>query len=255
MAGASVATAFAAGPAASAGSGDGPLVFAAASLTDAMTEIAGAFSAATGIRAQFSFAASSTLARQIEYGAPASVFISANRLWMDRLEEAGLIVAASRSDIAGNRLAVIAPASAGSPTDFTPSRDLARLLGDGRLAVADPDHVPAGIYARAALESLGLWRDMQPRLARSGDVRGALALVARGEAPLGIVYASDAEVTDRVRAIALLPADSHPPIAYPAALTATAGDDARAFLPFLRGPAAQAILRARGFSAPNGVRS
>ncbi len=252
MAGTAVTAALIAGPVLAARSGDGPLVFAAASLTDALTEIAQAFTAQTGIRAQFSFAASSTLARQIEYGAPASVFISANRLWMDRLEEAGMVVAASRSDIAGNRLAVIAPAGAAVPADFTPSTDLETLLGDGRLAVADPDHVPAGIYARSALQSLGLWQELQPRLARSGDVRGALALVARGETPLGIVYASDAEVTDRVRVVALLPTDSHPPIAYPAALTTTAGDDARAFLPFLHSPAAQAIFRTRGFSAPQG---
>ena len=161
-------------------------------------------------------------------------------------------MAASRFDAAGNRLALIAPRDSDIAAGLNPATDLDGLLGDGRLAIGDPDHVPAGLYARDAFQTLGLWPDIASRLARTGDVRGALALVARGEAPLGVVYATDAAITDHVRIVTLLPADSHPPIAYPAALTATAGDDARAFLAFLRGPAAQAIFRARGFSPPPG---
>ena len=232
---------------------DGPLVFAAASLTDVITEIAEEFATETGVRVRLSFAASSALARQIENGAPASVFLSANRQWMDRLDSEAAIVSASRTDIAGNRLALIAAernATLQAPASVT---DLPDLLGDGRLAVGDPDHVPAGLYARASLEALGLWDRIAPRLARTGDVRGALALVARGETPLGIVYATDARISDRVRLLTLLPADSHPPIAYPAALTPAADDDARAFLAFLGGRTAQAIFRRHGFSAADGT--
>jgi len=226
------------------------LIFAAASLTDAMTVVAEAYADRTGTRIAFSFAASSALARQIENGAPASMFVSANELWMDRLQAAGLIAKETRSNIAGNRLALIAPRNSTVSVELTRSLDFAALLGDGRLAIGDPDHVPAGIYGRAALESLGLWPDASPWLARTSDVRGALALVARGEVPLGIVYATDAAVTGQVRVVGLFPADSHPAIVYPAALTTAAGDDARDFLRFLAGPEAQAILQARGFSTP-----
>ena len=226
------------------------LVFAAASMTDAMTAIAESYSASTGIRVALSFASSSALARQIENGAPAAVFVSANRLWMDRLVSAGLIAPATRTDLAANRLALIAPRSSAVKAEIGPSLDLAALLGDGRLAIGDPDHVPAGLYGRAALDSLGLWRDAAPRLARTSDVRGALALVARGETPLGLVYATDATVTDRVRVVGLFPPHSHPPIVYPAALTATGNPAARRFLTYLEGPEARAILSARGFAAP-----
>ena len=156
-------------------------------------------------------------------------------------------------DLAGNRLALIAPADARLPAEVRPAADLPGLLGDGRLAVGDPDHVPAGLYARASRASSCGQSPNASSAARAGDVRGALALVARGETPVGIVYATDAAITDRVRIVALLPADSQPPIAYPAALTGTAGDDARAFLAFLRGPAARAIFRARSFSPPPGA--
>lgn len=237
-----------------AGAADDPLVFAAASLTDALTEAAEAFTAETGITVRLSFAASSALARQIETGAPATVFVSANRQWIDHLESAGLIVATSRFDLAGNRLALIAPRGSDLPAGFAPAADLPDALGDGRLAVGDPDHVPAGQYARAALVAMGLWPELESRLARTGDVRGALALVARGEVPFGIVYATDAAIAEGVEIVALLPADAHPPIAYPAALTGAADDDARAFLAFLRRPAARAIFRARGFAPPPGVR-
>ena len=226
------------------------LVFAAASLTEVMTAIATAFGQKTGIRVSLSFAASSALARQIENGAPAAVFVSANQLWMDRLEATGLIAAETRSDIAGNRLALIAPRGSSVTARIDSSLDLPGLLGDRRLAMGDPDHVPAGLYGRAALQSLGLWEAVEPRLARTGDVRGALALVGRGEAPLGITYATDAEIADTVRIVALFPAGSHPPITYPAALTTAADDDARDFFRFLTGSEAEQIILASGFALP-----
>ena len=230
------------------------LVFAAASLTEVMTAIATAYGRKTGIRVSLSFAASSALARQIENGAPATVFVSANQLWMDRLEATGHIAPDTRSDIAGNRLALIAPRGSSVVASIEPSLDLRGLLGDGRLAMGDPDHVPAGLYGRAALQTLGQWRAVEPRLARTSDVRGALALVGRGEAPLGITYATDAEITDTVRIVALFPDGSHPPIVYPAALTTTADDDARDFFRFLTGSEAEEIISGSGFAVPTGER-
>lgn len=228
------------------------LVFAAASLADAMTDIADAYTLETGRDVSLVVAASSALARQIENGAPAAVFVSANPGWIDRLDEAGLLAAGSRIDLLGNRLALIAPGDSAATAEITPSLALAPLLGNGRLAIGDPDHVPAGMYGRAALESLGLWAGVAPHLARTGDVRGALALVARGETPLGIVYATDAAITDRVRLVGLFPAESHPAIVYPAAVTADAPPAAHDFLAFLAGSQARAIFKARGFSAPAG---
>ena len=228
------------------------LVFAAASLADAMTAVAQLYTSETGRKVSLVFAASSALARQIENGAPAEIFVSANSLWMDRLDSAGLIARQTRSDIAGNRLALIAPLESGVVADIGPSLDIPALLGGGRLAMGDPDHVPAGMYGRAALESLGLWGEAEPRLARASDTRGALALVARGETPLGIVYATDAAITGKVRLVGLFPTDSHPSIVYPAALTIGAGEAARDFLAFLSGPEAGAIFRERGFAGPTG---
>ena len=229
------------------------LVFAAASLADAMTAVADAYKSETGQEVSLVFAASSALARQIENGAPAAVFVSANPGWIDRLDEAGLLAAGSRIDLLGNRLALIAPRASTATAEITPDLDLPSLLGGGRLAIGDPDHVPAGLYGRAALESLGLWADAEPHLARTGDVRGALVLVARGEAPLGIVYATDATITDEVRLVGLFPADSHPAIVYPAAVTFGADESAHDFLEFLTGTQAQAIFRARGFSVLTGA--
>lgn len=228
-------------------------VFAAASLTNALEAIADRYRTETGARVRLSFAASSTLARQIEAGAPAQIFASANERWMDRLAGRSLVDAATRVSPIGNRLVLIAPAgTARGQVEVTRDLDLGALLGPGgRLAVGDPAHVPAGLYAKQALQTLGLWAGVAPRLARADNTRAALALVARGEAPLGIVYATDAAITDRVRIVALLPAEGHPPIAYPAALVGEdAGDEARAFLAFLRGAQAQAIFRARGFTPP-----
>ena len=223
-------------------------VFAAASLTDAVTDIAAAFEAETGHRAIVSFAASSTLARQIEQGAPAAVYVSANQAWMDHLDALGLLAPDSRVDLLGNRLVLVAPASASPRPDPGPAFDVAAALGDGRLAIGDPDHVPAGAYARQALQAVGAWPALAGRLAPMADARQALTLVARGEVPLGVVYATDAASTDRVVTVATLPADSHDPIVYPAALIADQADDAaETFLDFGRGPAAGEIFEEHGF--------
>lgn len=218
-------------------------VFGAASLSDVLTEIGAAYP--TPVR--FSFAASSTLARQIEAGAPAAIVALASPEWADYLAERGLILSETRADVAGNRLVLVTPAG-GEATPLTAER-IATLLGhDGRLVIGDPAHVPAGIYARAALEHLGLWESVVDRLAYADNVRAALALVARGEAPLGIVYATDAAIAPDVRVIAEFPADSHPPIAYPIAIVAGADSaETRAFLALVLGPEGREIFRRHGF--------
>lgn len=225
-------------------------VFAAASMADAMTEIADAYEAESGDTIRLSFASSSTLARQIEAGAPADLYASANERWMDYLEERHLIVPESRVSPFGNALVLVSPADAGGAAlDPTDGGAIAEALGpDGRLAVGDPDHVPAGIYARQALESLGHWQALEPRLARADDVRAALALVETGEVPLGIVYATDARVSDGVAVVGTFPADSHAPIIYPIALVGpNPTPAAEAFFDHLLGPAAAAVFQAAGF--------
>ena len=224
-------------------------VFAAASLTDAMQAVAERFEAETGHDVAVSLAGTSALARQIEQGAPADVFVSANPGWMDRLEGAGLIAAGTRIDLLGNRLVLVASGRDARPVDLGPGTDLAGRLGDGRMAMALVDAVPAGIYGKAALSTLGLWESVAPKVAQTDNVRAALALVASGAAPFGVVYATDAAAEDDVTRVATFPADSHPPIVYPAAAVA-GGDTARAdaFLRFLRGPSARAAFEARGFA-------
>ena len=172
------------------------LVFAAASLQDAFDAVIEEYQAQGGGEVSASYASSSTLARQIEQGAPADVFISANPEWMDYLEERGLLRAGSRTDLLGNGLVLVAPPESETTVEIAPGFDLAGALDGGRLAMGDPDHVPAGIYGRAALESLGVWQAVEPQVARADNVRAALALVARGEAPLGMVYRSDAVADD-----------------------------------------------------------
>ena len=231
--------------------GQEPLtVFAAASLTDAMTEAGNAYREKSGVLLRFSFASSSTLARQIEAGAPADIFASANEQWMDYLEERGLIAAKTRTSPIANRLALVAP-KATEPVQATVNAalDLPGLLGAGeRLAVGDPAHVPAGIYARQALEDLGYWVELEPRLARADNVRAALALVERGETPLGIAYATDARIAEGVAVLGLFPETSHDPISYPFALTAeTERAEARDFLAFLTGDEGLAIFKRFGF--------
>jgi len=227
-----------------------PLVFfAAASLTDALRDIAPLWQAQGHAAPSYSFASSSTLARQIEQGAPANLFASADEQWADYLAQRNLLAADTRRDLLGNALVIVAPTDRPQPVAIGP--DLALRLGaDGRIATGDPSNVPAGIYAKQALTRLGLWDQLGPRIAGTADVRSALLLVERGEAPLGIVYATDAAVSKNVTIVATFPDSSHDPITYPFAVT-KAGDtpEARAFLAFLSGPDARAVFAKRGFSA------
>jgi len=225
-------------------------VFAAASLTDVLQEIGTAFRADTGTGTRFSFAASSALARQIESGAPAGVFVSADVEWMDHLAERGAIDATTRRNVAGNALVLIAPASSPVRLEVTPGFSLAGALQGGRLAVADPASVPAGRYARAALMALDAWDPVEARLAPAENVRAALALVSRGEAPLGIVYRTDAKVDSGVRVVGEFPAGTHAAIVYPAARVIGSDSAARTFVQYLSGPKAQAIFARHGFTAP-----
>lgn len=205
-----------------------------------MEEAADAWAASGHPRPALSFAASSALARQVERGAPADIFVSADQAWMDELDGKGLLRAGSRGDLVGNRLVAIAPKSAASVT-------LADL-GDGLLALADPEAVPAGRYARAALEKLGLWAGFKDNVVPAENVRAALALVERGEVALGIVYATDALASDKVEVVERLPAASHPPIRYPVAvLAASTHPGAQAFRAFLASDEAWAIFERRGF--------
>ncbi len=227
-------------------------VFAAASTTDALNAVAALFTARTGIAVRSSFAASSTLARQVEQGAPADLFLSADNKWMDYLADHGQLVAGSRRALLGNDLVLIAPAGSrlGRLT-LSKGTDLAALLGNGRLAVGDPDHVPVGIYARQTLEAMGQWPALEPHLARAASVRAGLMLVERGEAPLGIVYGTDAAITAKVKVVGIFPAGLHRPIVYPVALVA--GHDtspSRAFLAFLSSDAARAVFARYGFTRP-----
>lgn len=222
-------------------------LFAAASTTNAMTDILAAFTEETGTAVTPSFASSSTLAKQIEQGAPAEVYVSANPTWMDYLQDAGLLVDGTRADLLGNTLVLIAPTD--SPLEdikVDESLDLAALLDGGRLSVGDPDHVPAGMYAHDALTSLGLWDTAEPALARANDVRSALALVARGEVPLGIVYSTDAAISDGVKIVGTFPDGSHTPITYPVALVKDT-PAARDLLAFLGSETAADIFARYGF--------
>ena len=229
---------------------DEPLVvFAAASLADALQKVSEEYTQATGTRVKLSFAASSALARQIESGAGADVFVSADEEWMDYLEERKLIVRSSRQDLLGNRLILIAPRDSKVMIELGPAARLLEALGNrGRIATGDPDSVPVGKYAKAALTSLGLWDSLQSRLIRADNVRVALMFVARGEAPLGIVYATDARAEPKVRSIDAFPASAYPRITYPVAATCGAKPAAKSFLDFLRGASARAIFENAGFT-------
>ncbi|UUL82853.1 molybdate ABC transporter substrate-binding protein [Sphingomonas qomolangmaensis] len=228
----------------------GPLVLAAASLQEALSAAADRFAAQGQPRPVLSFAASSALARQITAGAPADLFVSADEGWMDLVEEAGLLAPGTRATLAGNRLALIAPTASRLPPVRTGAQIVA-ALGNGRIAIADPQAVPAGRYARVALSRMGAWRAIAPRVAAAENVRAALALVERGAAPLGVVYATDARASRAVRVVGVFPAASHPPIRYPIARLARSREpSAEAFRRFLLSPAGRAILRAHGFSAP-----
>lgn len=226
-------------------------VFAAASLTDAMKDVSAAWQEAGHAPLRLTFASSSTLARQVEQGAPANLFASADQRWMDYLAQRNLIAADTRRDLLSNRLVLVMPKDQARQVVVGPGLDLAALLGpNGRLATGDPAHVPVGLYAKQALTALGLWSQVEPRLARADDVRSALLLVERGEAPLGIVYATDAAASAGVTVAGTFPAGTHDPVTYPFAVTRD-GDtpEARALLLFLVGPEAQAIFARRGFMA------
>ena len=223
------------------------LVFAAASLTDVLDELGKAFTAQTHVQVKSSLAASSVLAKQIEAGAPADLFFSADLEWMDYLDQRKLLKAGSRHDVVLNRLVLIAPADSKVSVKIAPGFDLLKALGDGKLATGDPDSVPVGKYAHAALEKLGVWDRVSSRIVRAENVRAALAFVARGEAPLGIVYRTDALAEKRVRIVDEFPADSHPPVTYPIALTAHASPQAQRFEDFVTGDAAKVIFRQFGF--------
>lgn len=226
----------------------GPLVLAAASLQEAMNEAAEVWTARGHPRPVISFAASSALARQIEAGAPADLFVSADEAWMDHVAGKGLLRSGTRVTFLSNRLVLVAPA--GSKTRLTIVRGfpLARALGNGRLAMADPDAVPAGKYGKAALGKLGVWQGVEGKLARTENVRAALALVERREAPLGIVYATDARASMLVRVVGKFPASTHPPITYPVAvLQSSRNGKAEAFRRFLISREGKAIFARRGF--------
>lgn len=226
-------------------------VFAAASLTDALRDLGRQWQARGQAAPRFSFAASSALARQIEQGAPADIFISADERWMDYLQQRALIVDATRRSVLGNALVLVVPAHAARSVPIARGTDLAALLGpQGRIATGDPAHVPVGRYAQAALTWMGQWEALAPRLARAENVRSALLLVERGEAPLGIVYATDAAASAGVRIAGTFPPESHPPVSYPFALTrrAEGNADARALLAFLTGTEATATWQRLGFT-------
>jgi len=227
------------------------LVFAAASLTDALQEASAAYEKTAHVKVKSSFDSSSVLARQIEAGAPADVFISADTTWMDYLQSRNLIQAASRKNLLGNQLVLIAPADSQIQLKIAPHFPLAAALAEGKLATGDPDSVPAGRYARSALTKLGVWDSVAPRLARAENVRIALIYVAQSEAAHGIVYTSDALADKRVRVVDTFPADTHEPIVYPIALTTSAKSEAAAFVAYLAGPQGREIFVKYGFTVPD----
>ncbi len=227
---------------------DEVVVFAASSLKTALDQIGADFGKATGHRVTISYAGSNKLATQIIAGAPADIFISAAENWMDEVAKAGLVVPETRSDLLGNTLVLVAHGAGAPQVEIGKDLDLNGLLADGKLSMAMVDSVPAGQYGKAALESFGLWEGVAPSVAQAENVRDALKLVALGEAPLGIVYASDAVAEPGVSVVGTFPSDSHPAIAYPVALLTGAADQAdRDFLKALSEPAADAIFAAQGF--------
>jgi molybdate transport system substrate-binding protein len=228
-------------------------VFAAASLKNALDDTNAAFTKTTGIKVTASYAASSALAKQIEQGAPADVFISADLQWMDHLAERKLIKLDTRVNLLGNKLVLIAPADSKlANVTISDGFDIAKLAGDGRIAVADTKSVPAGLYAKAALEKLGAWKSAEPKLAQAENVRATLAFVARGESPIGIVYETDAKVEPRVKTIGTFPDGSYPPVTYPVAATTESKNPGVAqYLQFLRTPTAKAVFEKYGFNFLN----
>ena len=224
-------------------------MFAAASMKNALDDIDAAYAAKTGAKVVASYAASSTLAKQIEQGAPADIFLSADTDWMDYATGKKNINETTRVNLLGNSIVLIAPKDSkiGNVT-IGQGFDLAKLAGDGKIATGDVKAVPVGKYARAALERLGAWQAAEPKFAMAESVRAALTLVARGEAALGIVYATDAKIEPGVKIIGTFPADSHPPIIYPVAATTTAKSEASDYLAFMRSSAAKTVFEKYGFT-------
>lgn len=228
-----------------------PLVLAAASLQESLTAAADAWAARKHEKPVISFAASSALARQIDAGAPADIFISADEPWMDDVEKHGLLKLGTRVSFLANRLVLVAPAASTARLAIRKNMPLAQALGDGRLAMADPDSVPAGKYGKAALTALGVWPAVETKVARAENVRAALALVERGEAPFGIVYETDAKASKGVRVVGVFPPDSHPKITYPIGVLTTASSaDAEGFRRFLISGTGRAIFLRYGFTRP-----
>lgn len=224
------------------------LIFAASSLTSALQDVGAAYTKETGQAVKFSFASSAVVARQIEAGARADVFFSADVEWMDYLEARNLINRDSRSNVLGNRLALIAPADSKVELKIGPHFHLLDALGTGRLSTGDPDYVPVGRYAKSALTTLGVWNEVADRIVRADNVRAAVVFVARGEAPLGIVYETDARTDNKVRIVDLFPTNLHLPIVYPVAVTAVAKPGAQRFVNYVRGTSAHVIFVRYGFT-------
>jgi molybdate transport system substrate-binding protein len=250
--------AWAAGPIPAAAQGKDVLVFAAASLKNALDEVAAQWQRASGKQVKISYAASNTLIKQIEQGAPADIFISADLDRMDYGAQKNLIKPDTRSNLLGNRLVLVAPKDASLSVDIKLGLDLAALLKGGRLSMANVDAVPAGKYGKTALEKLGAWDGVKDKIAQADNVRAALLMVSRGEAPLGIVYQTDAAADPSVKIVATFPENTHPPITYPFALTKdSTNPDAAAFLNYIKSPAARPAFEKQGFTilGPGGQRS
>jgi molybdate transport system substrate-binding protein len=232
------------------------VVFAAASLKNALDAINAQWHKETGRKAIISYASTPALAKQIEQGAPAQMFISADLDWMDYLAHRALIKPETRLNLLGNRIVLIAPKDKAQAVEIKPGFDLASVLGDGRLSMANVDTVPAGKYGKAALEKLGVWSSVAGKLAQAENVRAALLLVSRGEAPAGIVYQTDAASDRNVKVIGTFSEDTHPPIVYPIALTAHAAHpDAAALLAYLRSDQAKRLFEGQGFTVLGAGRS
>lgn len=226
-----------------------PLVLAAASLQESLTAAADAWAKRGHAKPTLSFAASSALARQIDAGAPADLFISADESWMDEVQKNGYVIAGTRVSFLTNRLVLVAPAKSHGALAIRPGFPLAKALGDGKLAMADPDSVPAGKYGKTALTALGVWTSVEDKVARGDNVRQALAFVERGEAPYGIVYETDAKASKGVRIVGIFPESSHPPILYPIArLKSATSPDAEGFRRFLLSTTGKAIFKRYGFA-------
>ena len=231
---------------------DEVVVFAAASMKNALDNVAAEFEASTGHTVTISYAGSGQLARQIIEGAPADIFVSAAVNWMDEVDKAGLVAPGTRRDLFGNTLVLVASGPDAPSVEIAPGFDLKGLLGDGKLAMALVDSVPAGQYGKAALTSLGVWSDVEANVAQADNVRAALALVSSGEAPYGIVYATDAVAADKVTVVGTFPAESHDPIVYPGALLTNASDEAdKAFFDALMSDMGDAKFAEQGFAILN----